>query len=83
MITYNGELYDEPGRRPELLRRGHVYRTQAYTESIVLGYEDAAEAPGPFFASLNGMFALAFLDGRRRRLILARDRFWQKPLFYT
>jgi asparagine synthase (glutamine-hydrolysing) len=81
-ITYNGELYNETELRPELERRGHRYRTRADTESIVHGYEDAREDLAGFFARLNGMFALAIWDAARGRLVLARDRFGQKPLYY-
>ena len=79
-ITYNGELYNEPGLRRMLQARGHRYRTQCDTETLVHLYEEH----GPdFVAMLNGMFALAIWDAPRRRLLLARDRMGQKPLFYA
>jgi asparagine synthase (glutamine-hydrolysing) len=78
-VSYNGELYNELELRRELERRGHRYRTQSDTESLVHLYEEH----GPEFVQrLNGMFALALWDSRRARLVLARDRMGQKPLYY-
>ena len=79
-ITYNGELYNEFPLRDHLKTRGHIYKTASDTESVVHLYEDEAES---FAAALNGMFALAIWDGRRRQLVLARDRMGQKPLYYA
>ena len=79
-ITYNGELYDELPLREELIRRGHLYATTTDTESLVHLYEERGTA---FVDDLNGMFALALWDAPRRRLVLARDRMGQKPLFYA
>jgi len=79
-ITYNGELYNELELRPELERKGHRYRTCSDTESVVHLYEEEGVES---LARLNGMFALGLWDQPRGRLVLARDRMGQKPLFYA
>ncbi len=79
-VTYNGELYNEIALRERLQALGHAYRTSCDTESLVHLYEEHGE---DFARQLNGMFALAFWDRRRSRLVLARDRMGQKPLFYA
>ena len=73
----NGEVYNFEALRAELLAR-HTFRSRGDTETIVHGYEDEGDA---IVARLDGMFALALWDGRRRRLLLARDHFGKKPLY--
>ena len=78
-ITYNGEIYNYLDLRGELLARGHRFRTVSDTEVILEAYR----AWGPeCLGRLNGMFAFALYDGRERRLLLARDRAGEKPLYY-
>lgn len=80
-VVYNGELYNAPELRHQLERRGRRFRTShSDTEVLLHGYEEwGEELP----VRLNGMFAFAIIDRRRRRVMLARDRFGEKPLFYA
>lgn len=80
-VIFNGEIYNHDDLRRELLVRGHRFATDhSDTEVLVHGYEEWREALLP---RLNGMFAFAIVDLRRRELLLARDRFGEKPLYYT
>ena len=77
-VVFNGEIYNFAELRRELEAAGHVFRTRTDTEVIVHGYEAWGDA---VVERLDGMFALAVWDERRRRLLLARDRPGEKPLF--
>ncbi|MGH7030497.1 MAG: asparagine synthetase B family protein, partial [Stellaceae bacterium] len=79
-ITYNGEIYNFAEIRGELEARGYPFHSRSDTEVIVNGWH----AWGPrVFSRLRGMFALALWDQRSRRLILARDRIGEKPLYWV
>jgi len=79
-IVFNGEIYNYCELAQLLQSRGHKFKTNSDTETIVLLYEDFGEA---CISMLRGMFAFAIWDGRRRRLVLARDRVGKKPLYYA
>jgi asparagine synthase (glutamine-hydrolysing) len=78
-IVFNGEIYNFLELRKSLEGDGHHFRTNTDTESIVHGYETWNE---DVCTHLNGMFGFALWDGRKKRLILARDRMGIKPLYY-
>jgi asparagine synthase (glutamine-hydrolysing) len=79
-IVFNGEIYNYRELRRDLQRRGHRFRTESDTETIVHLYEDLG--PG-CVEHLRGMFAFAIWDERTRQLLLARDRLGIKPLYYA
>ncbi|MFT5700538.1 MAG: asparagine synthase (glutamine-hydrolyzing) [Desulforhopalus sp.] len=79
-IVFNGEIFNYPELREELLSRGHVFTTHSDTEVILHLYEEKGEH---CLADLNGQFALAIFDNQKKSLFLARDRMGIRPLFYT
>ena len=78
-IVFNGEIYNFQELKTDLTRRGHRFYTNSDTEVIVHAYEAYGDA---FPDCLNGMFAFALHDEKKKRLILARDHLGIKPLFY-
>lgn len=78
-IVYNGESYNFPELKRDLESKGHRFKTQTDTECVVHLYEEYGDR---CVEHLRGMFAFAIWDGRRKRLLLARDRAGKKPLYY-
>jgi len=79
-IVFNGEIYNYMELRRELVASGHCFATQSDTETVVHLYEQEG-VDG--LSKLRGMFALAIWDAHNRKLLLARDGFGEKPLYYA
>ena len=79
VVVQNGEVYNSLEQKRELEARGHRFASDCDTEVLVHAYEEWGEG---FLERLRGMFAIALWDKRRQRLLLARDRFGIKPLYY-
>jgi asparagine synthase (glutamine-hydrolysing) len=79
-IAFNGEIYDYLERRDELASRGETFRTRTDTEVLLKALIRDGEG---CLENMDAMFGLAFYDAGHRRLLLARDAFGEKPLYYT
>jgi len=79
-VILNGEIYNYRELTAELQAAGHVFKTKSDTETIAHGYEQWGDN---VVKHLRGMFGIAILDTRRNRLLVARDRFGIKPIYWT
>jgi asparagine synthase (glutamine-hydrolysing) len=79
-IVFNGEIYNYQELRADLIARGHHFRTNSDTETLLHLYEQYGTGG---IARLRGMFAYAIWDARKRELLIVRDRFGKKPLYYA
>jgi asparagine synthase (glutamine-hydrolysing) len=79
-VVYNGEIYNFQALRQHLIERGHSFRTQGDTETLVHLYEEYGQ---DMVTHLRGMFAFAILDRRDGSVFIARDRLGIKPLFWA
>jgi asparagine synthase (glutamine-hydrolysing) len=78
-VVFNGEIYNFPELKKELQSRGYIFRTNSDTEVIIHGYREWGDE---ILNRLNGMFGLAIWDVRQRRLVVARDPFGIKLIYY-
>ncbi len=79
-LVFNGAIYNYKELRSELQAQGYQFRSQGDTEVVLKAYAAWGEA---FVGRLHGMFAIAIWDSGRQQLLLARDRFGIKPLYYN
>lgn len=79
IVMMNGELYNYREVRADLQKRGYIFRTNSDTEILPHLYDEYGDA---LLEHVSGMFAFALWDSKRKRLLIARDRFGEKPLYY-
>jgi asparagine synthase (glutamine-hydrolysing) len=78
-IVLNGEIYNFPDLRRDLESKGHIFRTRSDTETVIHAYEEWGVNA---FSKLNGMYGFALWDGKKQEILLARDPYGIKPLYY-
>jgi asparagine synthase (glutamine-hydrolysing) len=79
-VVFNGEIYNYQELRQELIAKGHQFRTNSDTETIIHLYEEKGTDG---LALLRGMFAFCIWDARKRKMLVVRDRFGKKPVYYA
>ena len=79
-LVCNGEIYNSPDLRNQLISKGHIFKTATDVEVILHLYEECGDE---CVKRLRGMFGFALWDSKRSRLLMARDHMGQKPLFYA
>lgn len=80
VVTANCEIFNHPELRKELEDRGHIFRTRCHAEVLVHGYEEWGAG---VLSKLDGQFAIAIYDRNKETVLVARDRFGIRPLFYA
>ena len=78
-LIFNGEIWNFKELRAQLIQKGYIFKSDSDTEVIVQGYEEYGEE---ICSMLDGMFAFALWDKKKKKLLLARDRMGKKPLYY-
>ncbi|MGB9695778.1 MAG: asparagine synthase (glutamine-hydrolyzing) [Ignavibacteria bacterium] len=78
-IVFNGEIYNFPELRKDLISKGHLFKSYSDTEVILHGYE---EYEIDILKKINGMFAFVIYDNHKKKLFFARDRLGKKPLYF-
>lgn len=79
-LIFNGEIYNFQSLREHLESKGHIFKSRTDSEVIIHLYEEYGVNS---FEKLNGMFAFAIWDNNQQRLLLARDKMGQKPIYYS
>lgn len=80
VVTFNGEIYNYQEIKDELIEKGHTFKTDADTEVLVHGYEEYGK---DLLQKLRGMYAFAIWNRKEKEMLMARDIFGIKPLYYT